>query len=177
MLLHSKSTKSSKKARSPWDICQFTDVDIDGLEDQNLHDNDLASHSGLTSTHNAPTIADTSSSSKKTSGHWSDHEITQLLDYVKANCTLNTLRSLNLKKSDFNKACNKVKLKDPSKCHYKWGHVCYITDDVYTSTDLFQFFDNKQLCSIYKAVSLWDKKSGSRWHDDYGVNTWTVAEK
>ena len=23
---------------------------------------------------------------------------------------------------------------------------------------------------IYKVVSLWDKKSGSSWHDDYGAN-------
>lgn len=34
-----------------------------------------------------------------------------------------------------------------------------------------------KLCGIYKAISLWDKKSGSGWHDEYGVNAWTVAEK
>ena len=35
----------------------------------------------------------------------------------------------------------------------------------------------QKLCSIYKAISLWDKKSSSGWHDDYGVNAWTAAEK
>ena len=34
-----------------------------------------------------------------------------------------------------------------------------------------------KLCGIYKAISLWDKKSGSRWHADYGVNARTAAEK
>ena len=27
-----------------------------------------------------------------------------------------------------------------------------------------------KLCSIYKAISQWDKKSGSGWHNDYGAN-------
>ena len=30
---------------------------------------------------------------------------------------------------------------------------------------------------IYKSIALWDKKSGSGWHDNYGVNTRTAAEK
>jgi hypothetical protein len=113
------------------------DMDIDDPDDQILQDN-LASHSGslATSTHN-PTVADTSqaSSSEKTS-HWTDHEITLLLDYIEASCVLNTTRGLTLKKSEFNKAHNTVKSKDPSQCHYKWGHVrvlLYIIGDV---TDL-----------------------------------------
>ena len=39
-------------------------------------------------------------------------------------------------------------------------------------TDLVQ-----KLCGIYKAICLWDKKSGGGWHEDYGVNVWTAAEK
>ncbi len=34
-----------------------------------------------------------------------------------------------------------------------------------------------QLVSTYKACSTWDKKSGSGWHDDYGANAQTPAEK
>lgn len=97
----------------------------DDTDDQNLQDNDMASHSGSTSTgtHNPPTIPNTSSSSEKTSGRWTDDEIHLLLDYVSVNCTLNTPRGLSLKKSEFNKARNIVKSKDPSQCHYKWNHV------------------------------------------------------
>jgi hypothetical protein len=35
----------------------------------------------------------------------------------------------------------------------------------------------RKLCGIFKAISLWDKKSGSGWHDDYGVNARTAAER
>jgi hypothetical protein len=100
------------------------DMDIDDPADLILQDNDFASHSGSTSTHNHPTVADTSqaSSLEKTS-RWTDHEITLLLDYVEASCTLTTARGLSLKKSEFNKARNTVKSKDSSQCHYKWGHV------------------------------------------------------
>jgi len=35
----------------------------------------------------------------------------------------------------------------------------------------------QKLCKTYKAASLWDKKSGSGWHDDYGVNARTAEEK
>ena len=35
----------------------------------------------------------------------------------------------------------------------------------------------RKLCGIYKAISLWDKKSGSGWHEDYGVNARTAAER
>ena len=31
--------------------------------------------------------------------------------------------------------------------------------------------------AIYKVVSLWDKKSGSGWHDNYGANAQTPTEK
>jgi hypothetical protein len=30
---------------------------------------------------------------------------------------------------------------------------------------------------IYKAISLWDKKSGSGWNDVHGVNARTLAER
>ena len=30
---------------------------------------------------------------------------------------------------------------------------------------------------IYKSIALWDKKTGSGWHDNYGVNTRTATEK
>jgi hypothetical protein len=103
------------------------DMDVDNPEDQsraqNTQDNESASHSALTSTHNPSTIANTSNSSERTSGRWSEQESGLLLDYVEANCSLNTPRGLNLKKSDFNKARNIVMSKDPSQCHYKWGHV------------------------------------------------------
>ena len=35
----------------------------------------------------------------------------------------------------------------------------------------------QKLCGIYKAISLWDKKSGCAWHEDYGVNAQTAEEK
>ena len=35
----------------------------------------------------------------------------------------------------------------------------------------------KKLCMIYKSIALWDKKFGSGWHDNYGVNARTAAEK
>ena len=38
-----------------------------------------------------------------------------------------TSRGTNLKKSDFNKAHDTVKLKDAAQCHYKWGHVSTFT--------------------------------------------------
>ena len=75
------------------------------------------------STPNTSNPANTSSSSGKASGHWTDQEITLLLNYVEAHCSLNTSRGLNLKKSQFNKARDTVKSKDASQCHYKWGHV------------------------------------------------------
>ncbi len=61
--------------------------------------------------------------SEKTSGCWTMDEIHLLLDYVKANCVLTTVRGLNLKKVHFNKARDTVKSKDTGQCHYKWGHV------------------------------------------------------
>ena len=41
---------------------------------------------------------------------------------------------------------------------------------------LFMYLCYK-LCSIYKAISQWDKKSGSGWHDDYGANAQTPSKK
>ena len=61
-----------------------------------------------------------------TSGWWTDQEIKLLLDYVEANCSLNTASGLNLKKSAFTKAHAMVKTKDAKQCHYKWGNVCII---------------------------------------------------
>ena len=97
---------------------------MDDIEDCNLQENDSASYSGFTSTPNTiSNPGDTSSNSGKASGHWTDQEITLLLDYVKTHCSLNTLRGLNLKKTQFNKAWDTVKSKDASQCYYKWGHV------------------------------------------------------
>ena len=41
----------------------------------------------------------------------------------------------------------------------------------------FHCLSGLQLCSTYKAISQWDKKSGGGWHDDYGANTRTPSEK
>ena len=62
--------------------------------------------------------------SRKTSGRWSDQEISHLLDYVESHCSLNTTRGLGLKKSHFNNARDTVKSKDAGQCHYKWNHGC-----------------------------------------------------
>ncbi|KAF8221508.1 hypothetical protein L208DRAFT_1327554 [Tricholoma matsutake] len=48
-----------------------------------------------------------------------------------------------------------VKPKDASQCHYKWGH----------------------LCTTYKAILEWDKRSGLGWNDSYGANARTPSEK
>ena len=65
---------------------------MDGIniEDHNPQENDSTSHSGFTSTLNTFNPADTASSSGKASGCWTDQEITLLLDYVEAHCSLNT---------------------------------------------------------------------------------------
>ena len=76
-----------------------------------------------------------------------------------------TVRCLNLKKSEFNKAHTVVKSKDANQCHYKWGHVCIVINYVD-----FDYLSILQLCAIYKAVLQWDKMSGSGWHDDYSAN-------
>ena len=34
-----------------------------------------------------------------------------------------------------------------------------------------------KLCSIYKAISQWDEKSGSGWHDIFGANAQTSSKK
>src|SRR5277367_4806622 len=51
-----------------------------------------SSASTQTSTHNTQPAAATTSTSKKTSGQWTDNEIKLLLDYVESNCTLTTAR-------------------------------------------------------------------------------------
>ena len=132
------------------------------------------SHSDLTSTHNTSNPVDTSTSNSGRASRWTDQEISLLLDYVEASCLLNTARGLNLKKSQFNKARDTVKSKDATQCQYKWGHVSiYINDGVYL-TDFI-----RKLCGIYKAICLWDKKTGigHGFHDEYGVNARTDAEK
>jgi hypothetical protein len=50
-------------------------------------------------------------------------------------------------------------------CTYNAYYFSYLADLV------------QKLCGIYKAISLWDKKSGSGWHEDYGTNAWTAAER
>ena len=62
------------------------------------------SYSDFTSsTPNTSNPANTSSSSGKASGRWTDQEITLLLNYVEAHCSLNTSRGLNLKKANSTK--------------------------------------------------------------------------
>ena len=34
----------------------------------------------------------------------------------------------------------------------------------------FHYLSILQLCTIYKVILQWDKKSGSGWHDDYSAN-------
>jgi hypothetical protein len=132
-----------------------------------------SSHSASTSTHNTqPATTSTSESNKKASGRWTDDEIKLLLDYVESNCTLTTARGLTLKKSEFNKASTTVKSKDATQCHYKWGQVRILIINYG-----FHRLSGLQLCSIYKAISQWDKKSGAGWHDDYGANARTPSEK
>ena len=79
-------------------------------------------------THDTPPTTGTSETIKKSTGssQWTENEIKLLLDYVKENCTLMTAQCLNLKKLEFNKAHEIVKLKDVSQCYYKWSHVCII---------------------------------------------------
>lgn len=148
--------------------------------DYDMEDHPQETSHSDTSTHadTSNPAADTSSNSEKASasGRWTDQEISRLLDYVEANCPTNASNGVSLKKTHFNKASDTVKSKNASQCHYKWGHVCIssIIDEVYlTDSD----FILRKLCGIYKAISLWDKKSGSAWHDIYGVNARTVAEK
>ena len=86
--------------------------DMNDIEDCNLQKNDSTSHSGFTSTPDTSNPANTSSNSGKASGHWTDQEITLLLDHVEAHCSFNTLSGLNLKKTQFNKAHDTVKAKD-----------------------------------------------------------------
>jgi hypothetical protein len=84
------------------------------------HDNESLASSSNQITPAATSMAE---SSEKTSGRWTDDEVKLLLNYVEAKCTLTTARGLNLKKSQFNEACEWVKTKDAGQCHYKWGHV------------------------------------------------------
>ncbi len=76
-----------------------------------------------------PAAASTTGSVEKTSGRWTNDEVKLLLGYVEANCILTTARGLNLKKSDFNKAHNTVKTKDPSQCGDMYIYV--IDEDMY----------------------------------------------
>ena len=50
---------------------------------------------------------------------------------------------------------------------------------MYTSAYQYSYLTDlvQKLCGIYKAISLWDKKSGSGWHKGYGVNAHTVAKR
>ena len=103
------------------------DHDNDTTTTRNPEDNESMVSSSI------PAAASTTGSVEKTSRRWTDDEVKLLLGYVEANCILTTARGFNLKKSDFNKARNTVKTKDPSQCHYKWGHVhiSVIDEDTY----------------------------------------------
>ena len=131
------------------------------------------SQAASTSTHNAtqPATTSTSESMKKSSGQWTDNEV-KLLNYVESNCTLTTARGLTLKKSEFNKACATVKLKDANQCHYKWGQVCIfiISDGFHYLSALLWFITYVQYTKQFHSGTK-SKKSGSDWHDNYGANT------
>ncbi|KAF8221168.1 hypothetical protein L208DRAFT_1329698, partial [Tricholoma matsutake] len=131
-----------------WDHC-------DDNNTAQTTDHNSTNFSASSSTQETPSNISTSENSEKSSGRWTESEITLLLDYVEANCVLTTPQGLNLKKSEFNKACATVKSKDASQCHYKWGH----------------------LCTTYKAILEWDKRSGLGWNDSYGANAQTPSEK
>ena len=119
------------------------DYDIEDHTAANLQQNASTSHSDFTSTHDTSNPANTSTSnSGKMLGRWTDQEITLLLDYVEAHCPFNTLRGINLKKTQFNKARDTVKTKDSSQCHYKWGHVRIhiIIEGLFISLILYESF-------------------------------------
>jgi hypothetical protein len=118
------------------------DGDYDMDDNDSDHNLQSTSRSDFTSTHDQahdtsesnPANISSSSGNLKTNARWTDQEISLLLDYVEANCTLNPSSSgLSLKKSHFNKARDTVKTKDATKCHYKWSHVRII----YFSEGLF----------------------------------------
>ena len=87
---------------------------------QNQQDNDS---SALLSTRDTLATTSTTETAEKASGRWTDQEVYLLLDFVEQNSILTTARGLNLKKSEFNRARDKVKSKDAAQCHYKWGRV------------------------------------------------------
>jgi hypothetical protein len=92
----------------------------------NPHDADSVYYSSASSSlHTFTQTATTSNTegSEKTSGQWTTDEILLLLEYVRENCVLTTMKGLNLKKTEFNKAREVVKTKDVGQCQYKWGHV------------------------------------------------------
>ena len=153
------------------------DPDNDTITQPSLpHDHDLTNPSALSSgaqdTSTTSTSENLEPQAEKTSGRWTEDDINLLLDYVEGNCILTTARGLNLKKSDFNKARAMVKSKDSGQCHYKWGHV-----RILSFMFIFIAYQPLQLCTIYRAASQWDKKSGAGWHDDYGANARTASEK
>ena len=58
------------------------------------------------------------------------------------------------------------------QCHYKWNNVCISA--IYKRLILLTVW---KICAIYDAIAHWDKKSRSGWHNQYGVNARTAAEK
>ena len=70
---------------------------------------DLTQAGASTPSHDTSYPVDAGNLKASANGCWTDQEITLLLDYVEANCSLS--RGLNLKKSQFNKACDTVKSK------------------------------------------------------------------
>ena len=107
------------------------------------------------SAHDTPTTS-TSENLEKTSGWWTKTEINLLLDFVEGNCILTSARGLNLKKSEFNKACTIVKSKDANQCHYKWGHVCILLSMLIFITYLYYSYAlyTKQFCSGTRSLGV-----------------------
>jgi hypothetical protein len=85
-------------------------------------DDDSGSDSDMDE-NNTVNTEDPADTSGKTSGRWTDQEISLLLDYIEAKGLLNTTRGLTLKKAQFTQAHEFVKSKDAMQCQYKWGHV------------------------------------------------------
>jgi PKD repeat protein len=81
------------------------DHDDNNSTTQNPQDHDLTQYSASSSTHDTPATTSTAGTAEKTTGQWTEQEINLFLNYVKENCILTTARDLNMKRSEFNKAC------------------------------------------------------------------------
>jgi hypothetical protein len=99
---------------------QYSALQVD--DDSDIINSDSGSDSDMDE-NNTVNTEDPADTFGKSSGRWTDQEISLLLDYIEAKGLLNTTRGLTLKKAQFTQAQELVKSKDAMQCHYKWGHV------------------------------------------------------